>query len=107
VLNLILAQLVNGLTLGGLYALIALGYTLVYGILLMINFAHSELFMSGAFVGLGVMALLTKPSVIERFPWLSWLAPAQAFFTGSRLGVICMLAAWRTGRCGTLPDSPR
>jgi branched-chain amino acid transport system permease protein len=60
--------------------------------LLMINFAHSELFMSGAFVGLGVMALLTKPAVIERFPWLSWLAPAQAFFTGSRLGVICMLA---------------
>jgi branched-chain amino acid transport system permease protein len=92
VLNLIIAQLVNGLTLGGMYALIALGYTLVYGILLMINFAHSELFMAGAFVGLGVMTLLTNPSVIERFPWLSWLAPAQAFFTGSRFGVICMLA---------------
>ena len=63
--NLIVAQLVNGITLGGMYALIALGYTLVYGILLMINFAHSELFMSGAFVGLGVMTLLTSSALIQ------------------------------------------
>src|SRR6266581_2139580 len=48
----ILQQLVNGLTLGSLYALIALGYTMVYGVLLMINFAHSEIFMSGAFFSL-------------------------------------------------------
>ncbi len=48
----ILQQLVNGLTLGSLYALIALGYTMVYGVLLMINFAHSEIFMTGAFVSL-------------------------------------------------------
>ncbi len=48
----ILQQLVNGLTLGSLYALIALGYTMVYGVLMMINFAHSEIFMSGAFVSL-------------------------------------------------------
>jgi branched-chain amino acid transport system permease protein len=45
----ILQQLVNGLTLGSLYALIALGYTMVYGVLMMINFAHSEIFMCGAF----------------------------------------------------------
>jgi branched-chain amino acid transport system permease protein len=45
----ILQQFVNGLTLGSLYALIALGYTMVYGVLLMINFAHSEIFMAGAF----------------------------------------------------------
>jgi branched-chain amino acid transport system permease protein len=44
-------QTVNGLTLGGIYALIALGYTLVYGVLRMINFAHSELFMTGAMAG--------------------------------------------------------
>jgi branched-chain amino acid transport system permease protein len=89
--QLVVAQLVNGITLGGMYALIALGYTLVYGILLMINFAHSELFMSGAFIGLGVMMLLTNPAVIEKFPALSFLAPAQAFFTGSKFGVVCML----------------
>jgi branched-chain amino acid transport system permease protein len=84
----ILAQLVNGVTLGGMYALIALGYTLVYGILLMINFAHSELFMCGAFIGLGVMTVLTSSAVAAKFPAL---VPAQAFFTGSPFGTLCML----------------
>jgi len=56
----ILQQLVNGLTLGSLYALIALGYTMVYGVLLMINFAHSEIFMTGAFVSLFVYLKLAK-----------------------------------------------
>ena len=50
-------QLLNGLTLGSIYALVALGYTMVYGILLMINFAHSEVFMVGAFVGCGILVL--------------------------------------------------
>src|SRR5205085_10804184 len=50
--QMILQQLINGITLGALYALIALGYTMVYGVLLMINFAHSEIFMTGAFVSL-------------------------------------------------------
>ncbi len=68
-------QLVNGLTLGGMYALIALGYTLVYGILLMINFAHSEMFMSGAFVGFFVLAGLSK----------------SPFFTKTGLGIFLML----------------
>jgi len=45
-------QLMNGIALGSTYALIALGYTMVYGIILLINFAHGEIFMSGAFVGL-------------------------------------------------------
>ena len=41
---------INGLALGGIYALIALGYTLVYGILRMINFAHGDVFMTGPFI---------------------------------------------------------
>lgn len=45
-------QLVNSLTLGSTYALIALGYTMVYGILQLINFAHGEIYMTGAFIGL-------------------------------------------------------
>jgi len=45
-------QLVNGLTLGSTYALIALGYTMVYGIVQLINFAHGEIYMFGAFAGL-------------------------------------------------------
>ncbi len=47
-----LQQLVNGVTLGATYALIALGYTMVYGIIQLINFAHGEVYMIGAFVGL-------------------------------------------------------
>src|SRR5690349_4581989 len=45
-------HLVNGLSLGSIYALIALGYTMVFGILQLINFAHGEVYMLGAFVGL-------------------------------------------------------
>jgi branched-chain amino acid transport system permease protein len=51
-------QLINGLTLGSIYALFALGYTMVYGILLMINFAHSEIFMVGAYIGFWVLSIL-------------------------------------------------
>ncbi|WP_227763106.1 branched-chain amino acid ABC transporter permease [Zhaonella formicivorans] len=47
-------QLLNGITLGAAYALIALGYTMVYGIITLINFAHGEIFMVGAFVGLAL-----------------------------------------------------
>jgi branched-chain amino acid transport system permease protein len=47
----ILQQLINGLSLGAIYALIALGYTMVYGVLRFINFAHSDVFMVGAFAG--------------------------------------------------------
>src|SRR4051812_13966472 len=47
-------QTVDGLTLGSIYALIALGYTLVYGVLRLINFAHSEVFMVGVFASLFV-----------------------------------------------------
>ncbi|MBI4367370.1 MAG: branched-chain amino acid ABC transporter permease, partial [Deltaproteobacteria bacterium] len=42
-------QLINGLAWGSIYALIALGYTMVYGVLRMINFAHGEVFMAGAY----------------------------------------------------------
>jgi branched-chain amino acid transport system permease protein len=53
-------QLVNGLTLGGVYALIAIGYTMVYGILFMLNFAHGEIYMIGGFAGWWVLHLLSK-----------------------------------------------
>lgn len=66
-MDLILAQLpqqlVNGLTLGGVYALIAIGYTMVYGILSMLNFAHGEIYMIGGFVGWWVLHLLTRGNV--------------------------------------------
>ncbi len=51
-------QLINGLTLGSIYGLIAIGYTMVYGIIGMINFAHGDVFMVGAFIALIVFLLL-------------------------------------------------
>lgn len=54
----IIQQILNGLTVGGIYALIALGYTMVYGIIKLINFAHGDIFMVGAFMGLVATNLL-------------------------------------------------
>ena len=62
-------QIVNGLTIGSIYALVALGYTMVYGILKMINFAHGELFMIGSFlaftliVSARLMAVIPNPAI--------------------------------------------
>lgn len=54
-----LQQIINGLTLGAVYALIALGYTMVYGILQLINFAHGEVYMIGAYLGIIIFGFLT------------------------------------------------
>ena len=54
----LLQQIINGISMGSIYALIALGYTMVYGILRFINFAHGDVFMVGAFVGFYVAPLL-------------------------------------------------
>jgi len=57
-------QVIFGLAQGSIYALIALGYTLVYGILLMINFAHGEVFMSGAYIGFFVITALQNSGLL-------------------------------------------
>src|SRR2546429_561593 len=60
-------QLINGLTIGAIYALIALGYTMVYGILRLINFAHGDIYMVGAFVGYFLafqLGFATGPSLV-------------------------------------------
>ncbi len=56
-LSTLLSQIVNGLVLGSLIGLIALGYTMVYGIIQLINFAHGEIFMVGAYGGLAIVHL--------------------------------------------------
>ncbi|NTU43806.1 MAG: branched-chain amino acid ABC transporter permease, partial [Nitrospirales bacterium] len=58
-----LQQLINGLTLGGVYAIIAIGYTMVYGILELINFAHGEIYMLGAYLGIIILGFLTATGV--------------------------------------------
>src|ERR1051325_4559174 len=57
-MDIFLQQIINGLVLGSIYALVALGYTMVYGILGLINFAHGDIVMVGALVTLTVMQLL-------------------------------------------------
>ena len=52
-------QLINGVTLGSIYGLIAIGYTMVYGIIGMINFAHGDIFMIGSFIALATFLVLT------------------------------------------------
>jgi branched-chain amino acid transport system permease protein len=62
--------MLDGITLGFMYALIALGYTMVYGVLEFINFAHSEIFIFGAFVGVEILLSLQSAGWLERLPWL-------------------------------------
>ncbi|WP_370657353.1 hypothetical protein [Deinococcus sp. KNUC1210] len=57
--SLLAAILINGLLLGILYAIIALGYTMVYGILQLINFAHSEVFVTGAIIAYETFRILS------------------------------------------------
>lgn len=65
-----LQQTVNGLTLGSVYALLALGYSMVYGVLKLLNFAHGEVYMFGAFAGYGVLTVLGGPSALVVPVWL-------------------------------------
>ncbi|MBN2469616.1 MAG: branched-chain amino acid ABC transporter permease [Anaerolineae bacterium] len=62
-LTFFLQQFVNALQLGSLYALVALGYTMVYGVLLLINFAHGDIFMFGAFLGVFGSMVLGLPFI--------------------------------------------
>jgi branched-chain amino acid transport system permease protein len=95
-------QIINGLSLGSIYALIALGYTMVYGILKLINFAHGEVFMMGAYAG-----FFTATSLgVERyeasgtaFPlYLALLVLAIAMGASALLGVTIEALAYRPVR---------
>ncbi len=68
-----LQQLVNGITLGAVYALIALGYTMVYGIIQLINFAHGEVFMLGAYLGMTVLLAAGVSGACHGMPALGWV----------------------------------
>jgi branched-chain amino acid transport system permease protein len=71
--------LVDGLIIGCLYAIVALGYTMVYGVLEFINFAHSEIFMFGAFAGFEVLMLLQNLNLLGTMPeWVSLIITVLA-----------------------------
>ncbi|MHB9143806.1 MAG: branched-chain amino acid ABC transporter permease [Symbiobacteriia bacterium] len=82
----ILQQLFNGLALGSIYALIALGYTMVYGIIAMINFAYGEIYMFGAFTGL-YLAVQWKANI--------YIAIVGAMLFTTVLGLVVELVAYR------------
>jgi branched-chain amino acid transport system permease protein len=89
-------QVVNGLTLGALYALIALGYSMVYGILQLLNFAHGDVYMIGAFVGFGVLTFLTPDNQPLLPPWAVILMMLLvAMLLCGTLGVVIEWFAYR------------
>jgi branched-chain amino acid transport system permease protein len=94
--EIILDQVVNGLTIGSIYALIALGYTLVYGILFMINFAHGEIFMFGSFAGFAVLSYFSDIGFTVAHPTPSILAAfAAAMAISALLGILLERVAYR------------
>src|SRR5438132_8170419 len=99
-----LSQLVAGVTLGSLYALIALGYSMVYGILKLLNFAHGEVFMIGSYIGYFVLIALggtANPSVPVAF--LVILMFAAAMISSGVLGVVIERFAYRPLREARAP----
>ncbi len=89
-----LSQMVNGLTVGAVYALIALGYTMVYGVMRLINFAHGDFFMMGSYLGYTV--LVTFLAAVGLPLWLVLLiATAIATLGVALLGVFVERVAYR------------
>ncbi len=83
-------QLVFGITLGMIYGLIALGYTMVYGVLFMINFAHGDVFMIGAYMGWAVLMAITNEQIVPLNPIFVlplMLVPAMLFTGAIGLGL--------------------
>jgi branched-chain amino acid transport system permease protein len=87
---------ITGLALGGVYALIALGYTLVYGILRMINFAHGEIFMSGPFTAVFLALALNRSGFWNSHPYISiLLVTLLAVAVSSTVAVLLERIAYR------------
>lgn len=82
----LLEQFINGLVLGGIYALIAVGYTMVYGIIQLINFAHGEIFMFGAYLALMLITVFNIPF---------WVAVPASMLLCAMLGMLIDLVAYR------------
>jgi branched-chain amino acid transport system permease protein len=99
----LLQQLVNGLTLGSVYALIALGYSMVYGVLQLLNFAHGEVYMIGAFIGWSVFSLLAPGDTLLLPAAVIILFMLLAAMVGS--GFLGILIEWFAYR--PLRNAPR
>jgi branched-chain amino acid transport system permease protein len=92
-MDVVLQQVVNGLALGMMYALLALGFTMVYGIIELINFSHFSVFMTGIFVGLVVLNLMGVTAVSKSLTGLVLVGVLVALFLATMLitGVLGVL----------------
>ncbi|MGO3295814.1 MAG: ABC transporter permease subunit, partial [Marinobacter sp.] len=90
-------QLINGLTIGSAYALIAIGYTMVYGIIGMINFAHGEIYMIGAYTALIAITGLTALG-LAWLPLILIVALLCAMIVSSSMGWAVERVAYRPVR---------
>lgn len=90
----LIQQLINGTTIGSFYALVALGYTMVYGVLKMINFAHGDLFMWGAYLGLTGLVFLVG-LVAQASAWLIVPVIILVILTVALAGVLVERVAYR------------
>jgi branched-chain amino acid transport system permease protein len=96
VISILPQQLVFGLALGAVYGLIALGYTIVYGVLSMINFAHGEVFMIGAYIGWSILTLLIGQELGAFHPlWVLPILLIPAMAICGSLGVAIERVAYR------------
>ncbi len=94
--NLFLTELVAGITHGAVYALIALGYSMVYGILKLLNFAHGDIYMVGAFIGFGILTVFGGATSLSVNVWvLLILMFLAAMLGGGLLGVMIERFAYR------------
>ncbi len=94
--NLFLTELVSGVTHGSVYALIALGYSMVYGILKLLNFAHGDIYMVGSFIGFGLITVFGGAQALSTSIWLLlFLMFFCAMLGGGLLGVLIERFAYR------------
>src|ERR1041385_7664836 len=94
--NLFVTELVAGITHGSVYALIALGYSMVYGILKLLNFAHGDVYMVGAFIGFGIITVFGGPFGLEvNVVLLLFLMFLCSMLGGGLLGVMIERFAYR------------
>jgi branched-chain amino acid transport system permease protein len=88
-LSVAIQQTVNALSIGSIYALIALGYTMVYGIIELINFAHGDIFMIGAFLGVvWIGGIMGQTGAVENIPLLIFLIAGALIFTMPLVGFL-------------------
>jgi branched-chain amino acid transport system permease protein len=98
-MDILLQQIINGLVLGSMYALIALGYTMVYGIIQLINFAHGEVLMIGALTSWSCIGLMQEAmpgapgwSILLLATLIACVVPPRSTSPSKR---------WPTSRCAT------